>query len=367
MSESRGNRVRSLTITVLVVVAIAALFGVRFNELGQKQALASIRSVHEDEGFPVETVEVKKSQLSEWITLAGVVEGKVQYPVVSNNALPVVSVDVREGDRVEKGDVILRLATGAPTPMYHSLERSKANYQNAHTNVKRLRNLFAAGAISQADLDAAETTLKVLAADLQDAEGSSVLTASEAGVVSSILISEGQMVKAGSPLVWITDTSEVKVKFEAGSNQALSLRTGLEAQWVMPSGETRTGTVSQLDLMADPMTHLLAGEVHFDNSDGRLIPGLLVNFKVRVSQLNGALVLPVGCIMRHQDQTAVWVVDETVRRVEVQLGMETVDEVEILSGLSEGQIVVLHGQTLLKEGVLVKDVGVKTAGAGGNS
>ena len=126
----------------------------------------------------------------------------MQYPVVSNNALRVVGIPVAEGDRVEAGDVIIRLAAGAPSPMFHSLDKSRATYENALINVKRLHNLYAEGAVSESDLDAAETQLKVYAADLQDAEGSTALTASQAGVVASILVTEGETVKTGTPLAW---------------------------------------------------------------------------------------------------------------------------------------------------------------------
>jgi membrane fusion protein (multidrug efflux system) len=356
MSTTGKNRARSLVLTVIVVVAIAVVFGLRFHQLGQDTALASIRSVQDEKGIPVETVTAKRAEMSQWITLAGTVEGTIQYPVVSNNALQVMAVAVKEGDRVQKGDVIIRLSTGAPSPMYHSLPRARASFENAKVDVQRLRNLYEAGAVSLSELDAAETQLKVLATDLQDAEGSSALTATEPGVVSSILVTEGQMVKAGNPLVWITDTAEVIVKFSAGSNQALRLDEGLEAVWTSPEGKVRKGVITKLDLMADPTTHLLAGEARFDNSDGRLVPGLLVSFQVRTSQKVGALTVPTGCVMTHLDQKAVWVVEETAHRVNVELGLSTVDEVEILSGLEEGQQVVLHGQTLLREGVLVKDV-----------
>jgi RND family efflux transporter MFP subunit len=362
MTTRGNNRGRNLILAVVLLGVFAAVFGFRFHELGQESAMASIRSVQESEGYPVETVEVERNEMARWITLAGTVEGMIQYPVVSNNALQVVAVAVSEGDRVEKGDVILRLSTDAPSPMYHSVGRSRANYENAQVDVQRLRNLYEAGAVSKSELDAAETKLKVLASDLQDAEGSTALTASEPGVVTSIIVKEGEMVRVGSPLAWIADTTEVKVKFTAGSNQALSLKVGQEAVWTTPEGQVRPGQISQLDLMADPATHLLAGEACFDNADGRLVPGLLVSFQVMISQREGALVLPTRCVMSHQGQDAVWVVDEVARLVPVELGMRTVDQVEILSGLEEGQLVVLHGQTLLEEGVMVKDVGLMASG-----
>ena len=356
MTDVRKHTLRNWSTTVLVVAAVVLVFTWRFQVLSQETTPESIRSVQEKEGIPVETVQVQRNGLSQWITLAGTVEGKVQYPIVSNNALPVVAIEVKEGDRVEKGDVILRLASTAPSPMYHSVEQTRANYENALLNLRRLRNLLEAGAVAQAEVDAAETQAKVLASALQDAEGSTALTASEAGVVSSILVREGDMVQTGHELAWITDTSEVKVVFSAGSHQALRLKEGQTAVWTAPDGSRRNGGVSQLDLMADPDTHLLEGEARFDNSDGLLVPGLLVSFQVLTAESHGALTLPGACVVHHLDQDAVWVVDGTAKLVTVQLGLKTADSVEIVDGLQEGQEVVRHGQALLRMGAMVKIV-----------
>jgi RND family efflux transporter MFP subunit len=362
MSAPKNNRNRNLVILAVLVVAIVAAFGLRFQQLGQSEALASIRSVQETEGVPVETVVVTRDDLSRWITLAGTVEGAVQYSVVSQNALQIVSIDVSEGDVVQAGDVILRMAAGAPSPMYHSLDRSKASYDNALLNVKRMRNLYAEGAVSQSDLDAAETQLKVSAADLQDAQGTTALIALEGGVISSILVTEGETAPVNKPLVWIVATETVKLRFDAGSSQALALAIGQPAQWSLPDGGVGgNGEVSQLDLMADPQTHLLSGEATFANADGRLVPGLLVSFKVRTVHQPSVLTVPRACLVSSESGRAVWVV--TPGRsglqsglVPVRTGAQNDDRVEILEGPAEGDLIVSYGMTLLSQGGLVKRV-----------
>ncbi|MGD9546456.1 MAG: efflux RND transporter periplasmic adaptor subunit [Candidatus Krumholzibacteriia bacterium] len=357
MKAGISRRTRNGVVVIVVILALAVVFSARYRSLGRKEAPAGIRAVQDQEGIPVETVTVRRGDLAAWITLAGTVEGVVQYPIVSNNALKVVGIPVKEGDRVVKGDVIIRLASGAPSPMYHSLDKSRANYQNAQLEVQRLRNLYAEGAVARADLDAAETKLKILAADLQDAEGSILLTADEPGVVTSILVNEGDTVKTGKALAWIADTSSVKVVFEAGSRQALSLATGQVARWTDPAGEAWTGSVQRLDLMADSQTHLLEGEALFPNPQGRLVPGLLISFMVRTEAVENALIVPAACLVDTPTGPAVWTADDQAHLVSVKTGLKTGERVEITSGLSEGQAVVLHGGTLLSEGVKIKTAG----------
>lgn len=362
MNSTNSRRGRNVVITVAVIVAIAAIFGYRFSQLGRDTALASIRSEHERLGVPVETARAEIRDLETWTNLAGTVEGVTQYAVVSNNALRVVGIPVVEGMRVEKGDVVLRLADEAPSPMFHSVSRSRATHDNALREARRMRNLYAEGAVSKQALDNAETALRVAEADLQDAEGSTVLTASEAGVVASVLVLEGDTVSPNAPLVWITDTRRVNVKFEAGSNQALSLALDQMAVLTAPGGHEIVGSLTKLDLMADPDTHLLSGEVTFPNEDGRLVPGLLVSFVVRTDYRVNTLSVPATALV--DEGAALWTVldegddgpDAIAARTDVTVGLRTTDRVEIVKGLEDGAVVVLHGQSLLSDGVKVNDV-----------
>lgn len=367
--RSGPRRGRALALAAAVVAVLVVVFGLRFRQLGRSEAIAGIRAVQLAEGVPVQTATAAVGELETWITLAGTVEGTVQYPIVSNNALRVVAVPVREGDPVAAGDVIIRLADDAPSPMYHNLEKIRANHAQAVVDVRRLRNLHAEGAVARADLDAAETRLAALAADLQTAAGSIVLTASAPGIVTAVLVDEGETVKTGKPLAWVSDAREVKLAFDAGSSQALALAPGQQARWLLPDGTPGgTGTVARLDLMADPQTHLLRGEALFANPDGRLVPGLLVTLEVRTGHRPDALLLPRECLVEDGGEAAVWVVvtggdGDVAARRPVTAGAADADRVEIRAGLAPGDLAVRHGQTLLTDGARVRIV-PPTAGEG---
>ena len=93
---------------------------------------------------------------------------------------------------------------------------------------------------------------------------------------------------------------------------------------------------------------------------GRLIPGLLLSFKVLTGDRKDVLMIPAGCVMNDEEGNFVFVLsvdteEKTragIRRIET--GLSTSDFTEILSGLSEGDRVVLFGQTMIEEGDLVK-------------
>lgn len=351
----RNRATRNRIILVSLVLVTVAAFAVRFQMLGRPTTSASLESVQSELGKPVEVVTVDRGDLERWVTLAGTVEGVVQYAVTSTNALRIAAIPVHEGDTVRAGDVIVRLAREAPTPMVHSYGRARATYDNQLKDVQRLRALHAQGAISDQALDQAETRLKVAAADLEDVEGSTSLVAAQGGVVAAIVVNPGDTAEAGKPIVWIARTDEVKVCFTAGSRQALELAIGQTATWTGPDGVDRGGQVSRLDLRADPKTHLLAGEALFANQDGRLIPGLLVSIRTLTDVRRNVLRLPAPALV---DGSSVFVVgqDGLAHKRPVTVGARSTDIVEVTAGLDAGDRVVRFGQSRLADGDRVRTV-----------
>ena len=345
------------------IAVVAALFVLRFLQIGERKSYASIAEIQEREGKPVEVVVAAEGDLESWTTLAGTVEGSLQYPVISTNSITVVDVARREGDRVNRGDVLIRLETAAPNPMLHSYDRSLALYQDALADVERMRNLFKEGAVSQQALEKAELALAVAKTDLANARQSTSLVATHAGIVMSVLVREGEMAPAYSPLMWVARTDSVRVSFEAGSRQAMTLARGQKAVWrSTTNGASGSGVVSKLDLSADPESHLVRGEASFPNAGGKLMPGLLLSFDVLAGSRRGVVKIPVASLFEAKGAPHVYVVerDEGGRSVArlraVETGLRTTDEVEIASGVASGDRVVLFGQTMLEEGDLVKIV-----------
>ena len=358
-----GIRKKSYKGYLIVVVSLIVVlaFVARFIAVSRTKTVNSIGSIHQKEGRPVEAVAVQKGDLVVWQTLAGTVEGIIQYPIVSTNSIQVMDVLKREGDWVNAGDIVIRLGKTALNPMLHSYDRSRALYENALQDVRRIRNLFKEGAVSRQMLDSAEMALKIAESDLRDAREGTDLTADYAGIVMNVLVEKGEMADNGSPLAWIARTDTVKVAFKAGSRQAMALSKGQRAEWVYAgTGWSGEGSIDRIDLAADPHSHLVGGEALFPNNSGKLIPGLLLSFRVLTGDRNDVLMIPAGCVMNDEEGSFVFAVSEDTEKKtravvhRIETGLSTSDYTEILSGLSEGDRVVLFGQTMIEEGDLVK-------------
>jgi membrane fusion protein (multidrug efflux system) len=341
--------------TLLAIILILSLFiGWRLHVQANQTIPESLESVQAARGLPVETVVAKPGELSLWRTLAGTVEGLRQSPIVSTNTLEIVAVPHTEGDRVEAGDTVVLLAETAPNPMLHSLARSRALYDDAQRDVERLRNLFEEGAISRQDLDKAETQLQVALADLRSARDGVELKAPHDGILTSIVVRAGDMASAGKTLAWVAQTDTVRICFAAGSRQALSLKHGQRCRWEDPdTGTQLLGEITQLDLAADPQTHLLSGEAIFANPEGRFLPGLLITMSVRTGRSTDQPVLPISCLIQRDQKPHVFVVEgDTVQLVPVDMVLRSGDWAAV-ADLTPGAQVVSHGQSALTEGAKV--------------
>lgn len=358
-SQSRGP-IRIIA-TVVFVVAVVALFAWRFQVLGVTQSVASVRSVHKDEGKPIEVVSVRRDNLTNHAILAGTVEGIEQYALVSNNRLRVQKIVHSAGSHVEAGDPVILLEKTASSPMQHSYNKYLALYEDAERDSKRMAALFEEGAVSAQALDKARMNLQVARTNLNDAKEATDLHAPLAGQVMSVNVDAGETVTPGNPLAWIARTDSVRVVFQAGSRQALALNVDQPAIWRSPiTGDILPGSVNRLDLAANPRTHLLEGDALFSNLSGQLLPGILVSIEVETGHRNHVLTIPVGALEKTADGYAVFVLNtenssgNVVRFQKIEIGMQTSDLIEVTSGLAENDQVVVFGKSILTDGDLVR-------------
>jgi RND family efflux transporter MFP subunit len=361
-SEETGKSRKGLWTLLAVLAVIIIAFALRFASLREIGAVESIESVQQREGKPVELVEARKGEISRWINLAGTAEGFHQYPIISTNTIQIKEVLRSEGEMVSPGDVIIRLIKEAPNPMLYSYKSSEAVYHDARRDLERMQNLHREGAVSKQALDKAKLNYKVARTNLANASEGINLKTSHHGIVTSIMVEEGEMANAGAPLAWIASTDTMKIVFRAGSRQAMALEIGQPAVWESElDGSRGEGEISKLAVSADPRTHLLEGEALFPNPDGKLVPGLLVSFDVNVASNSGALIIPDECLIKTDGNYRVFTAVKSdggylARNRNVKIGVETADSVEITEGLSEGDLVVMFGQSKLQDGDLIKPV-----------
>lgn len=208
-------------------------------------------------------------------------------------------------------------------------------------------------------IDEAQALLKVATADLQRAELARkwcVICSPIDGVVTQVPARQGQFFNQAVPLVTVMDLSEVLVHLRIPSAQFGKVSIGTKVDLDVRGAPTDSlqGTVSRICGEADPLTGNV--DVYASVKNGHLLrPGLGCRARVWLPEIPDATVIPVRAVADHSGTAVVTVIhDHKAYETKVELGTETAELVQVLKGLSPGDIVATVGGYGLPEGCPVE-------------
>jgi membrane fusion protein (multidrug efflux system) len=285
-------------------------------------------------------------------------------------------VDVREGDRVRRGDPVLRFDTRTSPDAVARLEQAREAYADAERQVRRLGPLLEQGAVAESDFDAANTRFKTAEADLRDARLKVEVVSPIDGVVTLLAVNAGDAVGAGTVVAQVASLDTVRIEAEVSTDVARELNPGarvflaeagdeggepvnLKGAEVPPS-TTREGTLRRVSLGADPVTRLHLVEAVVANPGARLRPGEYVTLNVLVREVGPTRIAPRAALLTDRspepgDAVPVYALEDDIARLRtVQVGTVSEDDVEIREGLEAGDRVVTFGANRLQDGAKIK-------------
>lgn len=253
---------------------------------------------------------------------------------------------VREGQRVGEGEVLARFRDDQ---VRSNAASAKARLKSAAADYERQKNLLAEGAVSQRDLEAAESAWRAAQADESGASkrlADATVRAPRAGVVTQRSVQSGSRVRVGDPLFIVADTRELEFEASVPSEYVASLHPGSPVRLSVagfPDGSLR-GKVARINAQADAATRQVKVYVNVPNADRRLVGGLFASGNVVTREAKHVLAVPSAAIRHEGDVNAVWVLaNGRLARKPVHAGLrdEARDLVEVLDGLVEGEQVVI--------------------------
>jgi Cu(I)/Ag(I) efflux system membrane fusion protein len=172
----------------------------------------------------------------------------------------------------------------------------------------------------------------------------------QSGIVIEKMVQQGQYVNVGEVLFNIADLSSVWVEIEVYENEFSNIRIGqqVEIQSQSYPGKPFTGRVAFIYPFLDPKTRTVKARVEMPNNGMKLKPDMFVRALIKVP-LGATIVVPVTAVMDSGKRQTVWV--ETSPGMfeprEVQVGQQTDDKIQILSGLKSGDKVAVSGGYLI--------------------
>jgi len=296
----------------------------------------------------------------------------------------VLSVAVKAGDHVAKGQTLLTAQASEVAQAESDLATATANLAAAKTqlatataNAERQQALLKIdGAATkdvqqaQSDLATAQATLGVDEAALKAVHdriailnlgslklgsaksGVAALPSPISGVVTQRAVGPGQYLNstangATTPIFTISDLSKVWLVANVREDQAGRLRVGQPIDMHVAAFPDRTfkATLDYVAPMIDPATRRLPVRAVIANPDGALKPAMFADFVIKTGADQTAVAVPTAAVIYEGDQARVWVVQrgQSLGLREIKTGRTSGGEVEVLSGLSPGDQVVVSG------------------------
>lgn len=249
-----------------------------------------------------------------------------------------------------------------------NLAEAEAALKDSRSQFNRSRELFATKALSESQLDQLQATLSAAEARVAGTRSllnDMIIRAPFAGRVGLRNISVGSFVTPGAVITTLDDTSIIKLDFSVPEVFLATLKEGMQihASTSAYPQEKFQGQVSSIDSRLDPVSRAIVVRALVTNKDGRLKPGMFMTVKLLRNE-SPALLIPEQALVPEGERKFVFVVrDGKAARVEVQTGRRRPGQVEIVDGVSEGDVVVVEGTQKVREGGPVKVVQDDAGGA----
>ncbi len=317
---------------------------------------------------PVVVTPVTMADLEDRIEATGELFAKDEAEIAAEVAGRVTEVMAFEGDHVDQGQTLLTID---PEKRQLELDNARArlaevlaDLEEQEREEKRVSTLHAKGIASEAALDKAKTghalaRSRVAAARAQvgvasRAVGDASVTAPFSGVVARRHVSRGEFVSVGKGLMELVALDPIEVEFSVAERDSARVVTGQSVGVrVAPyPGEVFAGTVTVVSPTIDPGTRTLRVKAQVPNPEGRLRPGLFANADLGIATRSDVLLVPEQSVLVRAKGEIVYVVgaDDIARRVIVETGVHQDGMIEVTSGLSTGDEVIVRGHASLADG-----------------
>jgi membrane fusion protein, multidrug efflux system len=264
----------------------------------------------------------------------------------------VESIAVQDGDTVAQGQVLFTLDAAVAEA---DLNAATARLDAASADLQRTQTLVQHGTATPLALEDAQVKLALARTDMtlkQEQRRSYAVTAPFAGQLARMPLTRGALITAGKPVSRIYDQDRLRAEFQVPERLWGRARTG-QRFTVKGDGEAglaADGEVSYISPHADPASRSLVVGGVIDNRDRRLAAGLFVHVRLDLGARQNVILVPEAAIVERLSGSYVFIV-ETGKSLErrVRLGERRRGRVEVVSGLTEGQHVVVSGQKVIRD------------------
>lgn len=339
------------TLAALLVVIIAVLY--MAGSFSQKQSTGLKQNNIADYSGNVLTISLQPIAKVEKVP--GSVIAKQNTQISSRIMAQIETLNVRAGDKVIKGDVLITLQkddiTAQVAQSTAQINAIKASLNQANKQLIRMKELSNKHLVSVSELDDAQAkfdnlTASFAVAEQQQAQAKIALsftsiTAPISGVVVERLVEPGDTVIPGNTLLALYNPKQLQVEFNIRERQAVKLKIGERLKVIFPSLNTQSdATVSEIVPVADKAARSLLIKLDFDSQLG-LMPGLYAQLILPLNKAQGVLV-PISAVHNVGELNMVYIIEDgQIQRRFVRLGEVVNAQQHVVAGLNPDDIIAI--------------------------
>jgi membrane fusion protein (multidrug efflux system) len=351
----------AIAIAVLALLATPKLL--EFRRASEPAAAATAQSV-----LKVRVHPVAPERLTERLAATGTVRANEQVEIVSEISGKISEISFEEGSRVAQGALLLKIDD---SELLAERQRALYRVELAERAEARQQQLLDEGVISSETYDVALGELNVLRAELQLIEAQLLKTEIRApfgGIIGLRWVSPGSYLSSQTRIASLHDLDPVKLDFAVPERYSALMQIGDEITFRVDGFERSfPGTVYAIEPSVDASTRSLRMRARCPNSDGALVPGTFANVDLVLRSVDDALTVPSIAIIPELGGKKVFIYDDgTAQPRSVETGIRTENEVQITSGLADGDMVIVSGILQLRPGLEV-EIEEPTAESGSSS
>lgn len=343
--KEKQNELKSLTETI--------------DSLEAQIARLDTTEVKAEKLVPVEALLIEERPFEHFVRLSGTITSKENVLLSAESNGRVVEITAKEGDRVRKGDVIMRLESDF---IEGQLQEAKAAFKLAKTTFERRARLWKDSIGSEIEYLSAETNFKASENRLKQVRAqyeNTFVKAPVSGTLDAINVNEGEFVAPGAPVARVVDLSNLELETELSESYLTAVKVGDEVEVNIPAlGLSQSEKVIFTSQYINPANRSFTIKVSLNNGNALIKPNLLAEINLKDYAKESALVVPGLAIQRDLKGDYVFLAVQSaegthIKKAYLELGKSFGEETEVLKGLSFGDRVVIAGYNEINDGQLV--------------
>lgn len=332
---------------------------------GQQSAGVAMARTTTRPPVPVVTAVVNREPFTETLEALGTAKANESVVITPTVEERLVGVFFDDGDSVRKGQVLVKLDDSEAQFL---LAEARAALREQQKQFDRAKRLATTNATSRSLLDEEQGLLEIAEARVAHMEArlqDYTIRAPFSGILGIRRISAGAVVDSDTTITTLDDTSIIKLDFTVPEVYLGVLKNRMTVAAHSPAYPDIdfSGTVTAIDSRVDPQTRTVTIRAQIPNPQSLLKPGMLLTVDL-VKDRSQSLIIPEEAAILEKDKKYALKVtaDNRVEKKEIVTGRRSPGKVEVLSGLGEGDQVIIQGITRVRPGSTVNVVEVRPAG-----